>query len=128
LAQLVQLIINGTTYPTVTRDKYKVYDTPRGEQIEMADGTLVTELSGYTRFIEYSNDYFKPELMRQCMTDLRFGNPLTVAYIAPESDEMISGIFKCVSSPTPTFAFDRDGIAFWHGISFRLQSAKGFRL
>jgi hypothetical protein len=121
---MVQLIINGVTYPEVTRDRYKVYDTPRGESLEMADGTLVTELSGYTRFIEYSNDYFKPELMRRCMIDLQFGNPLTVAYIAPESDEMVSGIFKCVTAPAPVFAFGRDERAYWHGISFKLQSAR----
>jgi hypothetical protein len=122
---MTQLIINGTTYPTVTRDKYRVYDVPRGENIEMADGTLVTELSGYTRYIEYNCDYFQPELMRVCLSDLRFGNPLTVAYTAPERDEMMSGLFKCVTSPTPVFAFEKDGTALWHGISFKLQSAKG---
>jgi hypothetical protein len=121
---MTQLIINGTTYPVSSRDKYRVYDTPRGEQIEMADGTLVTELSGYTRYIEYAYDYFPPELMRTCLSDLRFGKLLTVAYAEPMSDEVATGLFKCVSTPSPRFAFEKDGRAMWHEISFKLQSAR----
>jgi hypothetical protein len=91
----------------------------------MISGRQVTEVSYRVVVIEYSYDYFRPELMRQCMADLRTGNDVNVQYLDPESDVMEVGTFKCVKAPTPTFAFSMQGKPYWHGISFTLEGVDG---
>ncbi|MDR1062317.1 MAG: hypothetical protein LBL83_14160 [Clostridiales bacterium] len=123
---MTQLIINGVEYPYASKDKYQCYRTYKAENLRMISGRLVTELSYAVVVIEYSYDYFAPELMRRCLADLRPGNDLSVAYLPPDSDELTTGVFKCVKPPAPTFAFGRhDGIARWHNIAFALEGVAG---
>jgi hypothetical protein len=75
--------------------------------------------------IEYSYDYFKPELMRACMADLRLGNEVTATYLTPDTDELITAQFKCVKPPAPVFAFSKDGAPYWHTVSFTLEGVDG---
>ncbi|MDR3277423.1 MAG: hypothetical protein LBT12_01510 [Oscillospiraceae bacterium] len=122
---MTQLIINNTAYPETSKDKYKCYTRDVGENLRMISGRLVTEISYKIVVLEYSYDYFKPELMRQCAADLRIGNEVTVAYLAPESDEMIAANFKCVKPPAPVYAFSKEGKPYWHTINFTLEGVEG---
>jgi hypothetical protein len=120
-----QLIINNIEYPETSNDKYKLYTRDVGENLRMISGRLVTEVSYRIVVIEYSYDYFKPALMRQCMADLRIGNEITVTYLSQESNEMLTANFKCVKPPAPVFAFSKDGIAYWHTVNFMLEGVEG---
>jgi hypothetical protein len=92
----------------------------------MISGRLVTHLSYRIVVVEYSYDYFPDTLMRACLTDLRAGNNLTVRYLPPWDGVMSDGVFRCLSPPTPVFAFGRDGIAYWHDVSFKLEGVEGY--
>lgn len=120
---MTQLIINGTTYPETSRDRYKIWTEDLGEKLRMAAGNLVFEKRGKVLHISYEYDYFKPELLAQCLTDLRSGNELAVDYLL-EDDTMASGFFRPVSFPMPTFAFSSDGKGYWHGIAFELEGVE----
>ena len=118
---MTQLIINGTTYPEASNDKYRSYKVESTEQLRMASGRLVEEVGYKYWVIEYAYDYFPEALMRTCMTDLNSGNELSVSFLEPENDELQIGLFKCTKKPTPLFKFSRSGAAYYHGISFRLE-------
>lgn len=118
---MIQLIINGTVYPETTRDKYICEPRQTGVEDYMSDGTLTTELS-YTRMvIDYSYDYFAPELKEKCLADLRMGAILSVEFLPRDGNTLVSGNFKCTRRPVPTFAFSQRGEPFWHGYSFTLE-------
>jgi hypothetical protein len=118
---MTQLIINNSVYPEVTRDKYKCYKRDVGESLRMTSGRMVFEMSYQIYVIEYKNDYFKPDLMRQCLGELSPGNSLIVQFLAPESDELMTAGFVCVKRPVPVFAFSREGVPYWHNIEFTLE-------
>ena len=121
---ITQLIINGVAYPKTSRDKYKCYRVPAGEQIRMANLEMVYELRGSYTCISYAYDYFEPELMRQCLKDLRGKEELEVSYLPDDGTEMQSGFFRCTKLPQPTFAFGRGGRAYWHNIDFELEAVE----
>lgn len=118
---MTQLIINGTTYPQTSRDQYKCYKRDIGKTVRMAAGNMVTELRGQYRIIEYAYDYFSPELMQTCLTDLRSGEELSVYYLPDGSNTLEQGVFRCTELPAPTFAFGRNDTAYWHDVRFVLE-------
>ena len=124
---MTQLIINGTTYPETSGDKYNVWIEDLGKMLRMAGGNLVFEKRGQVYKISYAYDYFTPFLLNKCLTDLRAGNEVQVGFLLPDGT-MSSGLFRCVKFPSPTFAFSKgfaeDARGYWHGISFELEGVE----
>lgn len=122
---MTQLIINGHAYPETSHDKYKCYPQELGETFRMINSRLVTEVRAVVMVIEYSYDYFYDEQMRQCLSDLRGRNDLTVQYLDPESGQMKTSVFRCTVKPSPTYAFSVGGVPRWHNINFTLEEVEG---
>lgn len=122
---MTQLTIEGTDYPKTSNDKYKCYQEFIGESLRMISGRRVMERRAKIQVIEYSYDYFQPELMQQCLKDLRANKSLSVTYLEPESGTWRTDQFHCTQYPAPTFAFDRGGKPCWHNIRFKLESVEG---
>ena len=124
---MTQLIINGTSYPETSRDKYAVWLVDLGASLRMAGGNLVFEKRGQVYHISYSYDYFTPALMQKCLQDLRSGEELNVSFLI-EDNSLVNGMFRCVKFPTPMFAFSKgfneDAQGYWHGISFELEGVE----
>lgn len=124
---MTQLIINGTTYPETSGDKYNVWIEDLGKMLRMAGGNLVFEKRGQVYKISYAYDYFTQFLLNKCLTDLRAGNEVQVGFLLPDGT-MSSGMFRCVKFPSPTFAFSKgfadDAKGYWHGISFELEGVE----
>lgn len=122
---MTQLIINNTLYlPETTRDKYRCYPSLLSQQIEMITGRIVQEIRGTVQIIEYSYDYMGNDLMRQLNEVLRSGAPFPVAYLPDGADEMVSSMFLCTDYPTPDFAWSRNGVPYWHNVSFTLREVR----
>lgn len=121
---MTQLIINGTEYPKTSNDKYKCYKKEIGKSLRMAAGNMVTEVRGKYTIIEYSYDYFEPDLMKKCLVDLRSGLELNVTYLETGEKELSSGMFRCTNLPEPSFAFSRGDKAYWHNVSFVLEAVE----
>ena len=124
---MVQLVINGTTYPETSNDKYQVWVEDLGQMVRMAGGNLCFEKRGQVYKIAYSYDYFTPFLLNKCLTDLRASNEISVSFLLPDGS-MPTALFRCTKFPSPTFAFSKgfgdDATGYWHGISFELEGVE----
>lgn len=124
---MVQLVINGTTYPETSHDKYRVWVEDLGQMVRMAGGNLCFEKRGQIYKIAYTYDYFTPFLLNKCLTDLRGGNEVEVSFLLPDGT-MPTAKFRCTSFPAPTFAFSK-GVGenvqgYWHDIAFELEGVE----
>lgn len=124
---MTQLVINGTTYPETSHDRYRVWIEDLGQMLRMAGGNLVFEKRGQVYKISYEYDYLNNFHMNKLMTDLRAGNEVQVGFLLPDGT-MNSGLFRCTKFPSPTFAFSKgfgdDAKGYWHGISFELEGVE----
>jgi hypothetical protein len=50
---MTQLVINGTTYPETSHDRYRVWIEDLGQMLRMAGGNLVFEKRGQVYKISY---------------------------------------------------------------------------
>lgn len=121
---MTQLIIAGTAYPQTSHGKYTAYEEILGESIVMASGRLVTEVQARIWIIEYEYDFLRPALMRQCIKDLAAAE-VSVKFLPPTGDSLLSGAFVCTQMPTPSFAFAKDGRALWSKVKFTLREMNG---
>ena len=69
-------------------------------------------------------DYMGNELMRQLLTALRSGSPLTVQYLPDDSDRMAEGRFWVEQMAQPVYAFSRSGVPYWHNVEFTLREVE----
>jgi hypothetical protein len=122
---MVQLIVNGTTYPEAKHGKYKCYPTDLGEDLRMISGRNVTEIGARIMVIESAYDFIPDPLKTTMLNDLRSRTELEVAYLPDNSNEMQSGTFKCAKLSPPTYAYSKNGIAFWRGLAFTLEGVDG---
>jgi hypothetical protein len=118
---MVQLIINGTTYPVAIKDAYKCYIKDDSEKIKMADGSIVYELGPQSVAIDYAYEYFEDALRAACLRDLRTHDNLDVIYLDTEANEIKVGTFKCEKWPEPTLAFEKGNVPYWHNYVFTLE-------
>ena len=118
---MTQLTINQTPYPETSSDRYHCYYEELSKDLRMISGRLVSEVRGRYRVITYQYDALGDRLMRTLLQDLRSRQPLSVTYLAPEQDEMMTGRFRCTAFPKPTIAFSDGGRPRWHNISFTLE-------
>lgn len=118
---MTQLIIAGLVLPQTSRDKYSCYEEDLGSQVEMVSGRMVTELRSKVQIINWSYDYLGDELCRPLLNILRSGRSFQVSYLPDTSNELQTSVFLKTSLTNPTFAFARDGKAYWHNIAFTLR-------
>lgn len=121
---MTQLIINGLTLPQVSRDRYSCYEDDLAVQQEMASGRMISELRGKIQIIQWSYDYLRDELCRPLLATLRSGTSFSVSYLPDNSDALQTSVFIKTALTPPTFAFGRDGKAYWHNIAFTLREVR----
>ena len=122
---MTQIILNNTIYlPETRRDKYRCYPSELGTQVDMISGRLVIEVRGQVYIVEYSYDYMGNDLMRQVNAVLRSGQSFVAAVLPDESDTLLVSTFLTQDFPTPTFAFSRSGVPYWHDVSFTLREVQ----
>lgn len=118
---MTQLIINGLYLPQTSNDNYSCYPTALGTQIEMISGRIIEEVRGTVQVINYSYDCMSDATYKELLRHLRSKEAMTVVYLPDDSSAMASSKFLCTAKPMPTFAFDVDGRAVWHNVSFTLR-------
>ncbi len=118
---MTQLIINGLVLPETSRDRYSCYEQDIGTQLEMISPRLVTELRGKVQIISWSYDYLGDELCRPLLNVLRSGGSFPVSYLPDTGDTLVTSRFLKTQLTNPTFAFSRNGKAYWHNIAFTLR-------
>lgn len=118
---MTQLIIEGIYLPETSRNRYACYPALLSDAITMISGRMVREVRGKVQMIHYEYDYMGNDLCRQLLSVLRSGKPLSVAYLPDEDSELRSGKFFVESITNPTFAFSKNGTAYWHNIAFTLR-------
>lgn len=121
---MTQLVINGITLPETSHDKYTCYPAELGTEIEMISGRIVSEIRGVVQMIHYEYDYFPSELWRALAAVLRSGRSFSVSYLPDDGDALVTGTFRRTKLKEPSFAFSRDGKAYWHGINFTLREER----
>lgn len=119
---MTQIILNNSIYlPQTSGDKYRAYPSQLSTQVDMISGRRVLEYRGDVWMIEYEYDFMGNDLMRQVNSVLRSGQSFIVTFLPDNSDTMISSTFLTQDFPTPSFAFGRGGVPYWHGIAFTLR-------
>lgn len=121
MSEFVQLIVDGVVFPSSTHDNYSAYEMLLTEQMEVADRSIVEEISGWIWKVEYSYDYMGMAKLRECLNVLRAGGVHSVSFVPDDSDERKSGRFLVESVSAPSLAFVRGGEGRWHNISFVLR-------
>lgn len=119
---MTQLIIDEYQLPETSADKYSCPETPLVVNVEMISGRMVQEVRGglvYEPTYEY--DYMPASIWRSVYNVLRSGRSFTAAVLTDKSDELIVGEYLCTEISSPAFAFGRDGVGYWHNISFTLR-------
>lgn len=118
---MTQLIINGITLPETSHDKYSCYPAELSVQVDMISGRRVSEVRGNVQMISYEYDYMPAALWRQLAAALRSGAAMTVQYLPDDGDTLVTSTFLRESMIEPTFAFARNGLAYWHNVAFVLR-------
>mgnify|MGYP000781705816 CR=1 FL=1 len=122
---MTQLIINGITLPKSSNDNYRCYASPQTVQLDMISGRRVSEVrGGKVQIIEWAYDTLDDTVWRPLSAALRSGAAMTVAYLPDDSDTMVSSKFLLTSMTNPSFAFEVDGRAVWHNVSFSLREVR----
>jgi len=121
---MTQLIINNLYLPQTSNDNYSCYPETLGTQIEMISGRIVEEIRGTVQTINYSYDCMDATTYTTLLGHLRSKEALNVVYLPDDSNTMKSSKFICTAKPAPTFAFDKDGTAVWHNVSFTLREVR----
>ena len=118
---MTQLILNGVALPEATRGTYRCYEESLYKDLTMASGRIVREIIGTVWRVEYAADYMGNALCRQVLSILRSGQPFDANILTDASDDPITTSMICTSLTPPSFAFGRDGTAYWHNIKFSLR-------
>ena len=119
-----QLIINGVTFPTSTRDRYQAYEEDLRVSVPMISGREVDEVRGTVWRIGYTYDYMGDAKMREVLAVLQSRSTKTVSFLPDNGTELVTSVFKVESLTPPTLAFYRDGTPKWHNLSFTLREVK----
>ena len=122
---MTQIILNNSIYlPETSKENSRCYPAQLGTQVDMISGRRVSEIRGLVWVVEYKYDYMGNDLMRQVNTVLRSGQSFPAAVLTDESDGLTVSTFLTESFPTPSFAFSRGGVPFWHNVSFTLREVR----
>lgn len=90
-------------------------------QVDMISGRRVIESRGKVWKASYQFDTMGNEKLRQVLAVLRSGAPFVATVLPDISDETVTSTFLVESITQPTFAFEADGNAVWHNLSFTIR-------
>lgn len=122
---MTQLIIGEYPLPETSGDRYSCPESPLVVQVEMINGRMVQEVRGGLVYEPtYEFDYMPASVWRPVYAILRSGQSFTAAVLTDKSDELIVGTYLCTELSAPVFAFGRDGVGYWHNISFSLREVE----
>ena len=122
---MTQLIIGEYPLPEVSGDRYSCPESPLVVQVEMINGRMVQEVRGGLVYEPtYEFDYMPASVWRPVYEILRSGQSFTAAVLTDKSDDLIVGTYLCTELSAPVFAFGRDGVGYWHNISFSLREVE----
>ena len=110
--------------PYTSLDKYQCYPVEIGSSEEMISGLVVTESRGHVQVISYSYDCMGNDNWRRLASFLRSGEPFAVRYLSDDTDTIIQSNFICTSLTPPKFAFELDGVPYWHDVAFTLREVR----
>lgn len=116
-----QLILNGVLLPRSSHDRYSCWEEDLSVQVDMISGRRVIESRGKVWKASYQFDTMGNETLRQVLSVLRSGAPFIATVLPDISDEPVTSTFLVESITQPTFAFEADGKAVWHNLSFTLR-------
>lgn len=119
-----QLIIDNIYLPEVKAEKYKAYEMPLTQDVEMISGRMVKEYRGRVWVIEYNADFIRNDMLRSIMAVLRGDASFTVTFLPDNSDTMETSTFITESITPPAFEFDRYGNPYWDGLAFSLREVR----
>ena len=119
---MTQLILNGSiVLPETSQGKYQCYPATLSQQVDMISGRRVLEVRGWVYIVSYQYDYMGNDLMRQVNAVLRSGKSFPAAVLPDNADQLVVSTFLTQDFPTPSFAFGRGGVPYWHGVTFTLR-------
>ncbi len=124
---MTQLILDSGGYsirlPESIKKGYTAYEEDLSEDITMISGRMVRELRGVVWRIEYQYGYFSEEEKNRVISACRKGRqqPITCAFLPPDSDSMIVSKFFVTSFPSPRFMWSADGKPLWADFSIQLR-------
>lgn len=110
--------------PYTSRDKYECYEEEIGSNLTMISGRIVSEVRGHVQKIHYQYDCMGNDKWRQVAAFLRSSRAFEVQYLPDDSDVMRVSQFICEKLTPPKFAFEQDGINYWHNIDFTLREVE----
>lgn len=116
-----QLILNGILLPRSSHDRYSCWEEDLSVQVDMISGRRVIESRGKVWKASYQFDTMGNEKLRQVLAVLRSGAPFVATVLPDISDETVTSTFLVESITQPTFAFEADGNAVWHNLSFTIR-------
>lgn len=123
MAHITQLIINGVRLPYAGRDRYQAKEELLGETREMISGRVTTEARGLVYIVRYEYDYMPPDIWSAIFPHLKSKKAFQCAFLTPDG-EMKGSSMVCAELTQPSFAFDINGKAYWHNISFTLREER----
>lgn len=120
---MTQLIINNITLPEVRRGKYAPEEPDLKVQGEMISGRLVEELRGKVWAVSYGVDRL-PDAVWRALKPVLKGGSFTASFLVNDSDTMVTATMLCTALKEPSFAWSRDNVAYWTGLSFTLREVR----
>ena len=120
-----QLIINNIALPYASHDTYKPSLTPRTSYQRMISGRMIAEKAAPYWKIDYSYDKASDALVGALLPLLRGDTDLDVAFVIPDSGDMLLRAMKCTTKPNPSIAFWSKGKHQWHSLVFTLEAVEG---
>ena len=122
---MTQLIINNNIeLPEVRGGKYSASETDLKVQIEMISGRLVEEIRGQVWTVSYSKERLPDATWRALKAVLKGGSSFPATFLVNDADDMASATVLCTALTEPTFAWSRDNVPYWTGLSFTLREVR----
>ena len=120
---ITQLILDGLPMPEVSYDKYVAWEEELNVDLVMADRSMVRQVPDKNKVYRanYTYDVLDTETRNKALATLQGGKPFRASVLLPQSGELVTSDFYCVSLTPPSFAFNDNGEAVWHNMAFSLR-------
>lgn len=122
---MTQLIVNNSiALPEVRDGNYSAVETDLSVQVEMISGRLVEEIRGSVWTISYAKARLPDAQWRALKAVLKGRSSFPVQFLANDRDEMVTATVLCTALTEPRFAWSRNGVPYWTGLSFTLREVR----
>lgn len=123
---MTQMIIGSTALPEQDNDVYAAWEDPLVTTVEMISGRVVQEVRGRgDRYKVWrarnAFDWLDDATWQAVYPYLKGGKPFSAFVLPPNGTELVGGTFLVESLTDPSFAFEDNGEAVWHGLAFQIR-------